>query len=478
LQGYLMLLGLTGPAVAALRRWGRTGLATLVGLGLWSLVALVRGRGIDLTLLLAVALAGPALATLRPGPTPDRPDLFQRLPLIALLAVSLGALGLWQLGDATMGNDAAPILAGLLILAGAALATFGRVPAWAFAAPTASAILGLFSAQHRLAFSDHTAPSAIWPIFVEVFGLTILIAGAGLAAALRPGARPSVRSRTTLLAIAAVGAMVLANLAWPFLDRLPGRFDNHVAALASGLTAALLAAGAVLLARRVEDTRRDIGLGLWIAAAAELLFLTVHGLTPHHVEPVGMALAALVLAATANRLPWRGLAPTAVAGSIVTLATLLRPSFVSDAASGKLSLSLLALVTALAVVALAGAARIVGAKRRDHRTEAEALSTAALLALLTGLFLILHAVLARLAAPPAGAEGLLEASLRTALILSAGLLLARRGRPEDGPIARWRLIAVVTLGAIHGLLTAAWPCIPGGATVNWRPACRCSTTCC
>jgi uncharacterized membrane protein len=77
-----------------------------------------------------------------------------------------------------------------------------------------------------------------------------------------------------------------------------------------------------------------------------------------------------------------------------------------------------------------------------------------LLTLLTGLFLILHAVLARLAPPPPGAQPLLEASLRTALILAAGLLLARRGRPEDGPITRWRLIAVVTLGAMYGLGTS------------------------
>jgi uncharacterized membrane protein len=453
LEGYLVVLGLTGPAIAALRRWGRAGLATLAGLMLWSLVALIRSRETDLALLLAIALAGPALATLRPGRPSDetRPDLLQHLPLIALFAVSLGALGLWQLSATTMG-DVAPRLAGLLILAGAALAAFGRVPTWAFAGPVASAILGLLSAQQRLAFSADTAPSAVWPIFVEVFGLTIVIAGAGLAAALRRKAAP--QDRTTLLAIAAVGAMVLANLAWPFLNRLPGRFDDHVAALAGGLTAALLAAGAALLARRVEDPKQDNGLGLWIAAAAELLFLTVHGLAPQHVEPAAMALAALALAATANRLPWRGLAATAVAGSIVTLATLLRPSFVLDATSGALSLPLLALVTALAVAGLAAASWIVGAERRDHRTESEALSTAALLTLLAGLFLILHAVLARLAPPPPGAEDLLEASLRTALILAAGLLLARRGRPEDGPITRWRLIAVVTVGAVHGLGTA------------------------
>ena len=452
LQGYLMLLGLTGPAAAALRRWGKAGVATLAGLLLWSVVTLIREREIDLALLLAIALAGPVAATLwrdRTTALEARPDLFGRLPLIALIAVSLGALGLWALDGAAPGFDPAPILASLLILAGAALAAFGRVPPWAFAAPTVSAVLGLIFAQLNLAFSPDARSAALWPIFAEIFLLTVAIAGASLAAALRRTAQ----QRTTLLAIAAVGAMVLANLAWPLLDRLPGRFDDHVAALASGLTALLLAAGAALLSRRVEDPKRDVGLGLWVAAAAELVFLTVHGLAPRSIEPAAMALAALVLAASANRLAWRGLAATAVAGSIVTLATMLRPSFVTDATTGELSLPLLAFVTLLATVGLAAAARIVGAERRDHRTEAEALSTAALLTLLTGLFLILHAVLARLGHPGPGGQTLLEASLRTALVLSAGLLLARRGRPDDGPIARWRLIAVVTLGAAYGLLT-------------------------
>ena len=452
LQGYLMLLGLTGPAAAALRRWGKAGVATLAGLMFWSLIALLRSRDIDLALLLAVALAGPVAATLWRDrtTTPDaRLDLFQRLPLIALLAVSLGALALWPLGASTPGADAAPILAGLLILAGAALAAFGRVPPLAFAAPAASAVLGLALAQLSPTLSSGARPDAVWPIFAEILFLTVTIAGAGLAAALRRTARAD----TTLLAIAAVGAMVLANLAWPLLDRLPGRFDDHVAALASGLTALLLAAGAALLARRVEEPKRDPGLGLWIAAAAELIFLTVHGLAPRAVEPAAMALAAVILAACANRLAWRGLAATAVAGSIVTLATMLRPGFVTDATSGALSLPLLAFVTAVASLGLAAAARIVGAERRDHRTEAEALSSAALLTLLTGLFLILHAVLVRMGHVGPRDQALLEASLRTALVLSAGLLLARRGRLDDGPIARWRLIAVVTLGAAYGLLT-------------------------
>jgi hypothetical protein len=53
----------------------------------------------------------------------------------------------------------------------------------------------------------------------------------------------------------------------------------------AGLTAALLALGAIALSRRVEDAVDAMsGLGLWIAAAAELMFLTVHASTPAHLR--------------------------------------------------------------------------------------------------------------------------------------------------------------------------------------------------
>ncbi|CAN5144777.1 hypothetical protein BH10PSE3_BH10PSE3_35480 [soil metagenome] len=453
LEAYLVLLAATGTAITDLRRWGRAGLATLAGLTLWALTVLFTNHTTLAAILLATALACPIAAVFGQRARAPRDaatnDLFAHLPLIGLITVSVSSVILW-LGNFSVLTEhvSAPLLGALLLLAGVVLTDRRLIPPRAFVAPVASTVVGLLSSLllHHLFARSSSLPSLL--AVGQVLGMTALVAVAGLAT----GLRQPPRARTPLLAISAVGAAVLANLAWPLLDRLPHALPSQ-GGMAAGLVALLLAAGALLIARRVEEPARDPGLGLWVAAAAELAFLALHALTPDHVEPVAMALAALVLAAGANRLAWRGMAATAVAGAVVTLSTLLRPAFVLDATSGKLPLPSLVIVTALAVVALGAAARIVGARRRDHRTEAEALSTAALLTLLTGLFLILHAVLTKNITLADSANALLEASLRTALMLSAGLLLATRGRPDDGAISRWRLIVVVTAGATYGLLS-------------------------
>lgn len=448
LQGYLALLGVTGASINALRRWARGGFVTLGGLLVWTLIVLIADRRLDAAVLMALGLAGPVAAVLwrRRIAETGRPaaanDLFLRLPMIALFAVSVGSLLLWiapiRTGHFPM---LGAVLGGALVVAGAAMAVLRLVPASAFAAPVTATALGLIG---HLAFRQPLEPTAasLWP----VFGLTVTIAASGLVAALRSDAK----ARTVLLAISAVAAAVIATVARPAFDHGSGALGSVLA----GLTALLLAAGTTVIARKVEDVRRDAGLGLWVAAAAELLFLTIHATTPIHLEPAALALSGLALAAIAGRLAWRGLAATAVAGGLVALAMMLRPSFVADATSGTLSLPLLAAVTAVAAGALLAAARLVRGRLADHRNEAEGLSTAALLALLTGLFLILHTLLARLGPPAASGNILLEAALRTVLVLAAGLLLAVRGRPDDGPIARIRLIVVTSAGALHGLLTA------------------------
>jgi uncharacterized membrane protein len=446
LEAYLVLLGLTGAAVNGLRRWAQAGLITLAGLLVWTAFAMLRARGVDAALLLALALAGPVAAVLwRRWRALDATaivpagDLFNTLPLKALIIVSVVSFGLWG----TRENDPsllATTFGGLLIAAGAAMAALRLAPAPALIAPVAAVGVGMM-----FSLGLHHGPVASFATW-RVFGLIAVIAASGLAA----GWRAPPKARTQLLAIAAAGAVLLANGAWPFLNHGSGDPGRIVA----GLTALLLAIGATALSRRVEDALKDPGLGLWIAAAAELLFLTVHASVPAHVEPVVQAAVALLLAGAANRLAWRGLAATAVAGGLIALAVMLRPGFVLDASTGHLALPLLAAVSVGASAALLAAARIVGGRRADHRTEGEALSTAALLTLLTGAFLMLHAILARMAPAAAHDNPLLEASLRTALILAAGLLLAARGRADDGPIARWRLILVTGVGVIHGLLTA------------------------
>jgi uncharacterized membrane protein len=130
----------------------------------------------------------------------------------------------------------------------------------------------------------------------------------------------------------------------------------------------------------------------------------------------------------------------------VTLASMLRPAFVLDVLHGPSPIGLLAAVIAGAALALAAAARLLGPKAR---TESEAQFTAALLVALLGAFYVLHRLIA---APAQGLGPLLEASLRTDLLLVAGLLLAMRAQDGAGPIARWRLIVIVAVGVAHGVL--------------------------
>ncbi|MDI1364767.1 MAG: DUF2339 domain-containing protein, partial [bacterium] len=205
------------------------------------------------------------------------------------------------------------------------------------------------------------------------------------------------------------------------------------------------------IARKVERTSTDRGLALWLAAAAELAFLAIHAATAPRFEPAAFALAALGLGAAAARLPWRGLAATSVAGGLVAFAAMLRPEFVGAALDGRLPLPIMATVGAATAVMLVAAAQLIWKGGGEAtRNESEAQRVAGLLVTLLTLFISLHVVLSDGARH--GLDGLLEASLRTLLLLSAGLLLVLRQREDDGPITRWRTIIVISLGVAHGLL--------------------------
>ncbi|HWA64052.1 MAG TPA: DUF2339 domain-containing protein, partial [Caulobacteraceae bacterium] len=116
--------------------------------------------------------------------------------------------------------------------------------------------------------------------------------------------------------------------------------------------------------------------------------------------------------------------------------------------SHRLQAPLLAAVAGIAALVSFAGARL---QRRIAPVSAEALATAALASALTGAFLVLHSLLAGPAAAPGG-RPLLEAALRTDLLLAVGLMLAFRAVETHGRIGRWRLIVVVALGAVQGLL--------------------------
>lgn len=434
LHAYALLIGVTGFVMSARRLWGKAGFLTIMGLLLWSMEHRFNGSA-DLLLLAAIGPVGAVLwrRKLNAGDQEGRSlAVFQAQPAVALVLTSLVSGALWVVsGEGYLPQ--AFLVAGVLTTLGAAVVAMGFASPAVFAVPVAVAVV---AALLSLAFR---ATPAILPL---LHGLTAVIAVATLVAALRSA---TAAARTTLLAVGGVGLAVLATLSWPLFEGRDVILPWQPAAL---LSAAMFAASP-LIARRVEQPSADTGLTFWIAAAAELAFLALHAAVPGHLEPLAFGVAALVLGLAAGRLSWRGLSQTAVVAGLLTLAVMFRSEFMAATLEGRLSLPVAMAVSAGAAALLHVGARLIGA---SNRNAIEAQITAALLVLLTGLFIGLHVLLSGAQTGVASGD-LFAATMRTLLLLSAGLLLVTRQRPDDGPIAVWRTVILVGIGILHGAIT-------------------------
>ncbi|WP_425999038.1 DUF2339 domain-containing protein [Caulobacter sp. DWR1-3-2b1] len=361
------------------------------------------------------------------------------MPAVALVLSSLASLSLWF---ATSTNavhlPAAAFLSGLLVVLGAIMVARDIVRPALFAAPVGMAITCQLLVMALMARSPTFPAQLPW-----LYALTSLIPAAALWVALRLAVEP----RTRMLAIGGMGVAVLASVTWPLLRAAHIDFGWIPAAV---LATAMFALSA-LIARRVEQASVDRGLAIWLAAAAELGFLAIHAVTAPRFEPTAFALAAALLALAASRLPWRGLAATSVAGGLLAFAAMLRPEFIGATLEGRLLLPIMAAISASTALLLVAAAHLIWKGGGEAaRNEAEAQRAAGLLVTLLALFVGLHVVLA--GGDRRVQDGLFEASMRTLLLLSAGLLLVLRQRDDDGPIARWRTVIVISLGVAHGLV--------------------------
>ncbi|MEH0197710.1 DUF2339 domain-containing protein [Caulobacter sp. CCNWLY153] len=438
-EAYALLIGATGFVLAAGRRWGWTSLATAAGVAVLSLPPLADRQHAAAAVLVALAAGGPLAALWRrrrTGETEAEVLRLRQAAMTALLGAAVLALAVWYAPPSPAGAAAGVLSAVLLGLTALAIAT--RVaPPGLFAAP---AIATVFAAMTCLLFEGDDVGIAARPPWLH-----LLLATAPLTA-LPAALRLHGRQRTQLLAIAGITTAVAASLAWVLLDE--ARFGY------AWSPAALLGAGmfglSTLIARRSEEPSRDLGLALWLGAAAEMVFLAVHGAVQPRFEPAAFAVAALALAFAARRLPWRGLAEASVVAGLLALVVMLRPAFIGPALEGRLPLPLplvAAVSGAAAAIAFAAAWLLKTAGRRN---EAEAQGASALMVLLLGLFIGVHVVVV---GKPGGASTfLLEASLRTLILLAAGLVLVLRQGPVDGPLARWRTLLVVGAGLAHGLL--------------------------
>lgn len=433
LQAYVLLIGATGFTLAGVRQWGGANAITLAGLLLWSFAAPFNG-GALLLLLAAVGPTCAVYATRVRHPHAPVSQAFSEQPAVALAFASLASFHLWISGSVAE----AALVAGALTGLAAATARLNLAHPRLFFAPVGTAVVGAL-----LTLWLGIGGPAVTPALPWIYALTGLIPIATLAAAL--GSPPA--ARTVLLTIGGIGVAILASLAWPLLDAA----DVLVPWLPAAVLAVAMFGSAPLIVRRVEDPTVDRGLAIWLAAAAELAFLALHAATPARFEPVAFGLAALILGGAAGRLGWRGLAGTAVVAGLATLATLFHPDLLAATLEGRLSLPVFLAVAGAASALLFAGAKLIPGRGAASRNEVEAQTTAALMVLLTGLFAGLHVILAGIGGNPA-TGGLFEASLRTLLLLAAGLLLVSRQRTDDGPISRWRTVILVGAGIAHGLV--------------------------
>lgn len=228
------------------------------------------------------------------------------------------------------------------------------------------------------------------------------------------------------------------------------RFEPSVSAALwapSAIGSALLAIGAVLLARRSND-RRGLVPALWIWSAVLSGFLAIHDAGDPRTFPALFSAAALGLALLHAQWRQRGLAETSLAAAGLGFASLLGPAVAGAALAGKLPPITLMETTTAAIVLLATAA-FVARRRKVEPWFGDSLATAALICGLTGLFLLLRLIAVGAVAPGVALDALTEASFRSLALLVAGLLASARSSEQESAIARYRGPILLGAGLLH-----------------------------
>jgi uncharacterized membrane protein len=437
LEAYILLILATGFAASGLRGWGWVGVLTLTGGSFWGLsrdflpfdplsVSLVA------VVLPALALAAKAMARRRAVDVADKSGLLGPLPAVSIAVSSLLVGIAWFHSAATAPIYATAATAVLALTVAASVRLRHLAPGW-LAGPAAVAVLAGLLADA----APDRAIGALW----------LLVSLAAIAAAGFDGALRSDKSRTAAVT-SAVGVALALTLAGPALALAVPGWDWAVDAA----FAALFAAGAVGLSRRTRDPASDWTTAAWIGGAAETAGLALHASLDGRATPTAYGVLAIVLAALAVRVKWRGFAESAVAACLVSFAGLLGAPVAITAMAGKADWRIVAAAAAAATLAQAAAWRMLKL-RADVKTSVEAISTSAVLSGLLGCFLVLQTF----GAASAGGSGIIdafsEASLRTVLLLAAGLLLSIRGASTT--LGRLRGPVLLGIGALHGLLLQA-----------------------
>jgi uncharacterized membrane protein len=463
---YVALVSAGGFALASFKRWSWVALATIGGLYFWFFASIAVEDVRRALVLVSIASIGGLLSAFRASlgdGTKERLSWSAVNGLGPSIAISISsALLIWAwlaVAPIVNGLIAGPALISIFHLV---LATYGvrerRVAPVAVAIAIGSLVIG-FVAFLR-------ARSLYGPLSPDFYSTILLAAFSCAICALL--ANPHRTGRVLVAAAGASGAAVLALLAAFTRDEA---WHSIVAWLPLFVGSTLAFAAAWFTEKSAQDRKVDIAIAWWGGAGAVLVLLGVESAFPDEYRALGHAAAALLFSIG---LVWRGWSVAGWAtlmGAALSIAQALSPSLIGPTLAGELPLWAGLLTYASAAILLFSASTLI--RRAAANTAiAEALSAAAVVVAMIGLFVALRWV----AAGGAGAslDAFTETSLRVLALVAAGLILLPRIHETPGLIGAWRGHALVGLGLFYALMAPGlalnpWWGGPGRAVANGMP---------
>jgi len=441
---YVGAVGAAGFGLAALRRWSWVAAAAMAGLYFW-FAAAISADEVRRALALAsfAAMGGVAIAFRRPLPDEAAGRLswtrvHAHFPAAAIAISSVVLIWTWlSIAPLPSGVVGGPAWVAAMFVALAAAAVRARVAVpLTLTISIASLVLG-FAVYLQARFN-------LPPLGPDFYPFVLFAAVVAALSAL--GARPHRNSRALIAASGAIGAALLTLLAAFSRDNW-----HDISAWAPlFISSAMLFAGAWLTAEETQEPRKDRAAAFWVAAAAALLLLGIESAFPASVRTAAHAGAAALFACAFAWRGWGMLRYAALAAATLTIGHALSPNLIGATLAGDIPLGGSLTILATAAALLFGASYM--ASRVEPRAlSSESLSAAAVIVILTGVYLALR----WLAAGGAGAplDGFTEISLRILALMAAGHVLMPRPGGETGLISAWRGHVLMGFGLIYVLGT-------------------------
>lgn len=460
---YVSLAAAGGFALSIIRRWAWVGIATIAALYFWFFAA-INADDIRRALLLAsFASVGGLLAAFRaPLPDDNRKGLswssVQALgPSVAISVSSALLIWAWLVVASTpIGLTAGPALISIFHVGLAAYGVGER--------KVAPASLAVATGALTLGFILYLAErfTTLAPDFYSVILLSSIVCM--LTAAI---ANPERGDRGLVAAAAAIAATVLTLLA------ASSRADWHAPTAWAPLfvNAALAFGVAWYFERTAEDKRTDLAVTWWGAAGAVLLLVAVESAFSEETRTLGHAVAALIFAGGLVWRGWRVAGWAALTAGAFAVGQALSPELIGPALAGALPLWAAMLIFAGSAALLFAASTVIRRGGADI-SSAEALSAAAVITALIGVFVTLRWIAA--GGGGVALDAFTETSLRVLALMAAGLTLLPRIHETPGMIGAWRGHVLLGLGLLYALVAPGLGINPwwggaGRAVINGAP---------